>query len=112
MKPTSVPTQKHIFGRRAFDIAHHLATVVGPRPAASEGESQGLAYAEQLFVAAGAQVSHFPVDNIPPPRSHRWIKLTFLAILLVVTYVFHKAPVAALLYLPLILFFPRLLRAL
>jgi len=109
--PPDAP-QKYRFGQRAYEIANHLATVIGPRPAASDGERQGLEYAEQLCAATGAQVTRFPVDNIPPPRSRRWLKLTFLGILLVVTYLFHNAPVAALLYLPLMLFVLRLLRAL
>ena len=59
------------FGRSAYAIADHLASSIGPRPAASHGEQQALAYAEELLDLADAQSTRFTVDNIPGPVSRR-----------------------------------------
>ena len=107
----SASSAEHPLGQRAYAIADHLASVIGPRPAASKGEQQALAYAEERLAAAGAEISHFAVDNIPAAASRRWVTVAALAGFMGVTYVFQQAPLAMLVYLPLWHFLPRLVRA-
>ena len=110
MKTIPTLSADHSLGQRAYGIADHLASVIGPRPAASEGERKALAYAEELLAASATEIDHFAVDNIPAAGSRRWLTITALAGLVGVAFFFQQAPAAMLVYLPLLLFLPRFIR--
>jgi hypothetical protein len=99
-------------GQRAYEVADHLASSIGPRPTASEGEKAGLAYAESLLRAAGANTHRHAVDQIPAVSGPaRWIDILFLLWLIIAARWLIQSPWVGVIYLPGFLLLPSRLRA-
>lgn len=97
-------------GQRAYEIADHLASAIGPRPAASSGEEAAQDYVESLLVAAGAETQRHPVDGIPSSGPARWIDIALVLGSLITARLLVHAPWLAVLYLPVFFLLPSRLR--
>ncbi len=95
-------------GDRAY--AHVQALAQGPRGAATEGERQAQAYAEQTLRAVCDTVERHAVTGIPAPMSFSWLLVIGLALLLFVTWGFAEDPWGVLLYAALFFVLPRVVQ--
>jgi len=112
MKTPSVSPAIGPLGHRAFEIADHLASSIGPRPAGSAGEEAALAYAESVLLAAGAKTHRHAVHGIPSASgAARWIDIAFLLGVFALARLLLPMPWLALLYLPVFFLLPSRLRA-
>jgi len=112
MKAPSASPATGPLGQRAYEIADHLASSIGPRPAGSAGEEAALAYAESVLLAAGTETHRHAVHGIPTASgAARWMDIAFLLGVIAVARLLVPMPWLALLYLPVFFLLPSRLRA-